>query len=153
MGTVTRLLPVAIDRVFATLADPETYPHWLLGARDIRDIDDGWPAAGSQFHHRVGLSGPLKVADTTEVLAIDAPTLLSLEVRARPFLRAKATFRLTADEAAGTPSTLVSITEEPIGPYAVLRPLIGPFTDARNKRSLADLDDLLRSGRSHRAPG
>lgn len=159
MGTVTRHLPISIDRVFATLVDPETYPHWLLGARDIRDIDEGWPAPGSQFHHRVGLSGPFKVADTTEVLAVEAPTLLSLEVRARPFLRAKATFRLTPDgsagaaEAGGATSTLVSITEEPIGPYAVLRPLVGPFTDARNRRSLANLDDHLRSGRSHRAPG
>jgi hypothetical protein len=47
----------------------------------------------------------------------------------------------------------VSITEEPIGPYVVLRPAVGPFTDRRNDRSLADLDDHLRTGRSHRAPG
>ena len=36
------------------------------------------------FHHRVGLAGPLTVADNTQILAVAEPALLSLEVRARP---------------------------------------------------------------------
>lgn len=153
MGTVTRLLPLPIEQVYAAISDPSTYPHWLIGARDPRSIDDDWPAKGSCFHHRVGLVGPLKVADTTEVLAIEAPTMLKLEVRARPFVRVIATFGLTAEGGSAAPSTRVSITEESTGPYVCLRPVIGPITDRRNERSLADLEDHLRTGRSHRAPG
>jgi uncharacterized protein YndB with AHSA1/START domain len=153
VGTVTRLLPLPIEQVYAAISDPSTYPHWLIGAGDIRSIDDDWPAKGSCFHHRVGLVGPLKVADTTKVLAIDAPTMLKLEVRARPLVQAIATFQLTASGGSMPPSTRVSITEEPTGPYVALRPVIGPLTDRRNERSLADLEDHLQTGQSHRAPG
>ena len=53
-----------------------------MGCKDIRAVDDGWPAEGSAFHHRVGLGGPLTVADSTKVVALVTPTLLVLEVRA-----------------------------------------------------------------------
>lgn len=153
MGTVNRVLPVGLERTFAAIADPATYPHWLVGAREIRSVDPAWPAPGTRFHHRVGLVGPLKVADATEVVEVEPPFLLVLDVRARPFLRARATFHLAAAPARVGDATVVTIHEVPIGPFAALRPVVGPLTDLRNRRSLANLEDFLETGASHRAPG
>jgi uncharacterized protein YndB with AHSA1/START domain len=152
MAIVHRTIPCPIDEVFATLVDPQTYSHWLVGAQDIRSVDDEWPAPGSAFHHRVGLAGPLKVADLTKVLDIEAPRRLSLEVRARPLGRGRATFTLDAAGANGT-ATAVELDEVPIGLLAPTRPLVDPLTVIRNRKSLAQLADFLRTGRSHRSPG
>lgn len=154
MVSVHRTIPQPPATVFAALADPETYPHWLVGARDIRNVEENWPEPGSRFHHRVGLVGPLKVADSTEVLAIDAPRTLSLEVRARPFGRGRATFHLREAVAdGGEPATSLEIDEVPLGPLAVLSPVLAPLTAARNRRSLDHLADYLNRGVSHRFPG
>jgi uncharacterized protein YndB with AHSA1/START domain len=149
MAVVRRLIPSPRAQVFAALTNPETYPHWLVGARDIRDVDVEWPAVGSAFHHRVGLVGPLTVADLSKVLAVEAPRLLRLEVRARPFGRGQATFTL---EAAPGDSTIVQLDEVPIGLLAPLTPVLDPVTAFRNRRSLAHLEDFLATARSHRAP-
>ena len=53
MTEVRRTIPHPRHRVFATLVTPETYPMWLVGAKHIRAVDDGWPAVGTKFHHRV----------------------------------------------------------------------------------------------------
>jgi uncharacterized protein YndB with AHSA1/START domain len=153
MATVRHTIPLPIDQVFAALVDPETYPHWLVGARDIRAVDDGWPAPGTAFHHRVGLVGPLTVADLTKVIDIDEPRRLGLEVRARPFGRGRATFTLHDERATGVTATVVEIDEAPIGLLAATTPLVDPLTALRNRRSLRQLADFLRSGQSHRAPG
>jgi hypothetical protein len=131
--------------VFDLLLDPETYPHWLVGAKEIRDVDDHWPEVGSRFHHRVGLAGPITVADNTKVLAIDAPNLLSLEVRARPLGRGRATFTLTPNGPDPAPGCRVQIDEEPIGTLSPLHPLLAPFIKARNDKSLEQLAVLARS--------
>jgi uncharacterized protein YndB with AHSA1/START domain len=152
MAIVLHTIPCPIDDVFAALADPETYPHWLVGARDIRSVDDDWPAPGTAFHHRVGLVGPLTVADLTKVIDIDEPHRLSLEVRARPLGRGRATFTLETTGADGA-ATDVELDEVPIGRLAPTRPLVDPLTVLRNRKSLTQLADYLRTGRSHRAPG
>lgn len=154
MVSVHRTIPQPPAAVFAALADPETYPHWLIGARDIRSVDEDWPQPGSRFHHRVGLVGPLKVADSTKVLAIDEPHQLSVEVRARPFGRGRATFTLVEAAAdGGDPATKLEIDEVPLGALAPLSPLLAPLTAARNRRSLDLLADFLNRGVSHRFPG
>ena len=80
MAVVQHTIERPIKDVFAALIEPHTYPHWLVGAQEIRDIDDDWPSPGSAFHHRVGLVGPLTVADLTKVIGIEEPRRLSLEV-------------------------------------------------------------------------
>ena len=130
------------------MTTPETYPHWLVGARDIRDVDDGWPKVGTAFHHRVGLVGPLKVADRSKVVDVQPPRRLVLDVRARPFGRAQATFDL---DPLGDGS--VRLHEVPVGPAAVLGPVVDPIIARRNRRSLEQLEEYLGTGRSHRHPG
>ncbi len=154
MVSVSRTIPKTRDVVFAVLTDPETYPHWLIGARDIRSVDDRWPEVGSRFHHRVGLVGPLKVADTSEVLDIEPGRRLSLEVRARPFGRGRATFELADDvDESGSTATKLELDEVPLGMLTALTPVLAPLTAARNKRSLDLLADYLNRGVSHRMPG
>ena len=47
------------ERVFAVLADPRCYPEWVVGSKEIRAADPGFPAPGTRFHHTVGV-GPLR---------------------------------------------------------------------------------------------
>jgi uncharacterized protein YndB with AHSA1/START domain len=156
MAKVSSVLPFGAEEVFDTLVSPDTYPHWLIGARDIRAIDPGWPEPGSCFHHRVGLVGPLKVADSTKVVEVEPPRMLSLEVRARPFGRGLATFTLEPGvdpSGSGDPNTRLELDEVPLGALQHLAPVLDPVTRARNGRSLELLADFLGRGMSHRFPG
>lgn len=154
MAVVRYTIPRPRSQVFEALVTPETYPHWLVGAREIRSVDADWPAVGSAYHHRVGLIGPLTVADLTKVLEIDEPRRLSLEVRGLPLGRGRATFVLSEDPAAASgPQTVVELSEVPIGRLAPITPLVDPLIARRNRRSLDHLGDFLKQGHSHRAPG
>jgi len=145
MTTVTHTYDEPIERVFAALADPWTYPAWLVGAKQMRSVDDDWPAPGSSFEHRVGLGGPITIADHSSSCEVEAPTLLALEVRARPAGRAAVTFRL----AAPTPTTTeVRFSEVPIGAARLLTPIAAPLTALRNHRSLQRLERVLLEQRS-----
>src|SRR5204863_9851650 len=79
---VRAVVPAAPNAVFAVLADPETYPDWLSGAQRIRRVDGQFPAPGSEFHHEVGPSDEVTIADHTKVVAVDPPNQLALEVHA-----------------------------------------------------------------------
>lgn len=145
MTTATHTFARPIDEVFAALADPRTYPEWLLGAKEMRSIDPTWPAPGSKFHHRVGIIGPITTADSSSSCEVHAPELLDLEVRARPVGRARVVFRLSAP----TPTTTeVAFSETPIGAARILAPIAGPLAVLRNHRSLDNLERYLdRAGR------
>jgi uncharacterized protein YndB with AHSA1/START domain len=150
MAIVSRRIAAPLEVVFDTLRTPESYPHWLIGAREIRDVDDGWPEPGTRFHHTVGLGGPPTPKDSDKVLDITAPVRLSLEVRARPFGRGRATFELAKD--GDDAATTVTLDEVPIGLMAPTRPLIDPLTVARNKRTLANLAGYIEHGESQADP-
>ena len=125
-----------VPDVFAVLVDAHSYPRWLIGAAEVRRVDDGWPAPGTRFHHRVGL-GPLSLADSTEVIAIEQDRMLQLAVRARPLISAVVTFRLVGD---GVRSVL-TWEEEPALRLVgnLVRPVVDPLTHLRNHRSLQRL--------------
>ena len=67
-------------RVFT---DGWLYPLWVVGATRMRDVDEHWPAVGSQLHHSVGV-WPFTLDDTTEVLAEKPRSMLRLRARAWP---------------------------------------------------------------------
>ena len=145
MAYTSRELDVSVTTAFCALADPETYPQWLIGANRIRDVDATWPKRGSRFHHVVG-AGPLKLADYTEVVDIETDTLLQLRVRARPFIAAVVTFRVIGSDH----SCVVTMEEEPavrtIG--NIVRPVMDPMIHLRNHRSLRRLAALLEANRT-----
>ncbi len=136
MAFTSRKLSASRQSVWDVLIDPTVYPDWLIGAEEVRDVDDTWPAVGSRFHHRVGI-GPLTLPDHSEVLAVDHGRLLRLAVKARPFVSAVATFTLVSDDT----GTVVLLEEEPnvrsIG--NLVRPVMDPSIHVRNHRSLRRL--------------
>ncbi len=138
------------SQVYAVLIDPETYPHWLVGAERIRDVDDNWPAIGSKFHHRVGI-GPLTIPDSTKVLATEPERRLVLAARARPFFSAIVTFTLVSD---GT-RCATFFHEIPAQPFVakLARPVLDPATHVRNQRSLERLAEHVHARHPSPAAG
>jgi len=133
------------------LADPTSYPEWLVGAQLIRGVDDEFPAPGSDFHHAVGASESASVPDRTTSMEAAPGRLLTLKVRARPFFEGLVRFRLAPVDG----GTEVAVSETPVGPLRLLAPLVQPLIVARNARSLDKLRDLVesRSSPSASAPG
>jgi len=138
MTVTEQTFEVSSGALFALLAEPETYPHWLVGAKGIREVSPDWPAVGSSFKHVVGF-GPLAIPDRTTVRKLAAPTMIELLVRARPLLEAVVRFEVE-DRAGGC---RLRMTETPVGVYKFLAPLARPLIRARNERSLHRLRDVV----------
>ena len=134
---------VAPQRVFAVLADPESYADWVVGSHSIRDADPDWPAVGSRFHHRVGV-GPLTVKDHTEVLEVDPPHRLVLRARARPLGTAKIELVLEPRDG-GTHVTMTEVAGDPLSKLAI-NPLTDPLVHRRNVESLRRLQRISETG-------
>jgi NAD(P)-dependent dehydrogenase (short-subunit alcohol dehydrogenase family) len=83
MSLNRRAMHCTPDAVFSVLSDGWLYTNWVVGASRMRNVDDHWPAVGSELHHSVG-TWPLLVDDTTTVLEVDPPRLLRLQARAWP---------------------------------------------------------------------
>lgn len=129
--------------VYGFLADPETYPRWLVGAKAIRSTDEAFPRPGARFRHRVGL-GPLEVKDETVSLEAKPGERLVLRAKARPVGEALVSFQLHGQGEA----TLVVMDEEVVEPAVMrlLSPVVDCLTRARNAASLAHLKDLIEGG-------
>jgi uncharacterized protein YndB with AHSA1/START domain len=149
MTTVEITLAAPRSDVWDALVDVRTYPTWLIGARRIRAVDEGWPEPGTAFHHVVGLGGPFTIADRTRSVAVVPQQHLELDVRARPLVQATVTFDLS--DAAG--GTHVVMEEHPTGVHRLVSPLLAPLTQARNRASLERLEDRVRERLAGRPPG
>lgn len=88
MATNTGTASCSPEAVFAVLADGWLYPSWVVGASRIRDVEAGWPAAGSRIHHSFGV-WPLLIDDSTSVLEWDPPRRAVLKARGWPMGSAK----------------------------------------------------------------
>jgi uncharacterized protein YndB with AHSA1/START domain len=69
------------EQVWDVLADGHAYAEWVIGTREIRVVDDGWPAAGTSIHYTVG-RGPLSLRGRTTVRQLDKGKRLGLEADA-----------------------------------------------------------------------
>ena len=127
------------DEVFRYIADPETYPDWLVGAQQIRHVDDDFAKPGSGFDHSVGVTPGLTVDDHTEVIDRRGERKLALRVHARPFFEGEVVFELL-DRG---DSTEIVMREEPIGFQRFLTPVLRPLLAARNRASLRQLTSAL----------
>ena len=127
------------ERVFAVLADWRSYGDWVVGSRYIRGADPGFPAAGTRFHHQVGV-GPLHLNDHTAVLEVDQPRKLILKAKARPLGTAIVDLTL---EPEGT-GTRVTMREDPGDTLSafVFNPLTHLLVRGRNVESLERLKRL-----------
>ena len=132
-------MPVPAQAVWDALSDPGGYAYWIVGSKAIREADPEWPAAGSRFHHTIGV-GPLKVSDHTVSLEARPRELLRMRAKGRPLGTATVTVELTARDG----GTVVRMTESPDGPFALmsLNPLLHVLTKGRNAESLMRLEEL-----------
>jgi uncharacterized protein YndB with AHSA1/START domain len=137
----TRVIAAPPTAVDAVLADPDTYPSWLVGAKRMEEVDADFPAPGSGFDHEVG-GGPVEVHDRTDVTGRVPGRDLQLVVRARPLLVADVSFHLEPV----AEGTSVRMEERPRGAYRWFSWLIGPLVRVRNERSLQRLAALVERG-------
>jgi hypothetical protein len=144
-GPVEARTEVAADHlaVYEVIADPTTYPEWLVGAQRIRAVDPDFPKPGTEFEHSVGPAEGVTVDDATEATGSDPPHRLDLHVRAGIF---RADVRLLV-RPSGT-GTEVRFLERPSGPWGSLTPLLRPVLRARNAESLRRLSGYVESLRS-----
>ena len=131
------------ERVFEVLADYRSYGYWVVGSRKMRGMDPGFPAAGTRFHHQVGV-GPLHLNDHTQVLEVKQPTKLILKAKARPFL-GTAVVDLTLEAQNG--GTHVTMREDPGDALTafVFQPITHLLVRGRNVESLKRLKELAES--------
>jgi uncharacterized protein YndB with AHSA1/START domain len=139
VATNERFMPVPPQAVWEALADPGGYGYWVVGSKEIRDADPDWPAAGSRFHHTIGV-GPFTLNDHTEALEAEPPQRLKLRAKGRPLGTATVTLEMIPDD----DGTIVRMTENPDGLTAVLslNPLVHVLTKVRNAESLMRLEEL-----------
>ena len=135
---VCREIAASPESVFDLLAEPRTYPDWLVGAQRIRSVDAEFPSQGAEFDHSVGPTSATTIDDSTEVLAVERPHRLTLLARAG-FLHAHVDMLLepTSDGCA------VRFRERPTGWAMALTPLLRPTLAARNLESLRRLASLV----------
>ena len=65
--------------VYDVLADGWSYAAWVVGASRVRDVDEAWPAEGSQIHHSVG-AWPALINDRSTVVACEPERSVELDV-------------------------------------------------------------------------
>ena len=132
-------IEAAPERVFAVLADWRAYGEWVVGSRTMRGADPGFPAAGTRFHHQVGI-GPLHLNDHTKVEEVDQPHKLVLRARARPMGTAIVDLTITPEGG----GTKVVMREDPGDRFTALvfNPLTHLLVRGRNVESLERLKGL-----------
>jgi NAD(P)-dependent dehydrogenase (short-subunit alcohol dehydrogenase family)/uncharacterized protein YndB with AHSA1/START domain len=129
------------EQVFAVFSDGERYPDWVVGASHVIDVDDGFPAIGTRFRHRVGL-GPLTTSHHTEVTALDPPRRIALKGKARPL--GTAAIELTVRESAGgSEVTMVETPGDPLSALAGSNPLADTLLRLRNSEALSRLKRVV----------
>lgn len=133
-------IPVTPADAWSIVADPRSYAFWVVGADGIEDFDGDWPAVGATFHHAQGAK-PVRLHDTSTVLASERPTRLRLEVRARPLFVGVVTLTFTAADG----GTRVSIEERATGGAAGLLPQFAtsPLIGLRNSDSVRRLAAMI----------
>lgn len=141
MATTRMTLPHPPERVFAVLADGWRYAEWVVGAKRIRAVDDGWPSPGARFHHSVGL-GPLHIDDDTLCEEVDPPGRIVLQARAWPAGKA----RVTIEVSPVPEGSEVVMREAPIaGPAKTIdSPPLHLLVNLRNRESLRRLKAAVR---------
>lgn len=144
MAKTVRNIQASPEEVFDILADPRSYAYWVVGSKEIRTADDGWPKRGTRFDHTVGM-GPLRVNDHTVVEESIPGRYLQLEARARPMGRARVKLDLDGRDGA----TTVTMIEEPADSKTafVFQPVTHLLTKRRNEHSLARLGELAETRR------
>lgn len=142
MSTNTTVVDASLEQTFQVLSTARFYPRWVVGAKEYRDEDPGFPAVGTRFHHTVGI-GPITLDDNTEVLELEPGHRIVLQARTRPLGTARVQLRIepVAD------GTRIVLEEGPGDLFSRL--LFNPIADAllkgRNVEALRRLKDIVEA--------
>ena len=131
MGSSTSVFAAAPERVFGVLEDPRSLAYFVVGSRNIRRFDPRWPELHTEVHHTVGL-GPLAIRDTTEVVTVDAPSLLVLDARIRPLGALSVRFSIE-QTSAGTTLTIEEHAVRGLLSWPSVRPVVDALLGWRNR--------------------
>ncbi len=131
-------VPAGRDDVYNVLADPETYPSWLVGNARVAAVDRHFPEPGSEFEHTV-TAGVVRIDDHSESIGAEENRRLALRVHAGGF-HARVQFDL---ESCDDRATSVRLAEQPIGLVSLVTPLLRPLLFARNRASLERLREYV----------
>ena len=72
MATNYRRMACTPEDVFAVLEEGWLFPVWVVGASRMRNVDDDWPAEGSELQHSFGV-WPALINDDTTMLEWQPP--------------------------------------------------------------------------------
>jgi uncharacterized protein YndB with AHSA1/START domain len=109
MAVVNVLIRRPPAQVWDVLADGYAYAEWVVGTREIRAVDDGWPEVGTAIHYTVGL-GPLGFRGKTIVRRIEPGRQLGLEADGGPL----GTARIVIELLEWGDDTVVILDEHPL---------------------------------------
>lgn len=131
--------------VFDVLRDGTSYAYWVVGTREIRAVEVGWPAPGTAIHYTAGY-GPLTKEDRTRSLGYDPDSRLELEARAWPAGAAGIVLTVSG----GADGSTVTIEEAPSRGLAktLHNPLLDLGLKLRNVETLRRLEKLARKAQA-----
>ncbi len=134
-------------QVWAVLSDGYRYVDWVHGTKEIRDVDEGWPAEDTSIHFTVG-KGPFTHKDRTTSRGCVEGQKLELEAHAWPIGSARIGLRISPSPEGGS---IVTMNEHPLrGPA---RWLHNPLTALGFRaRVTLMLKDLVRLAEAEPAP-
>jgi uncharacterized protein YndB with AHSA1/START domain len=128
------------EAIWRYIGDAHTYPDWVVGSAESRNVDPTYPKPGSTLHHTQGVP-KVGLKDTTSVVDADPPEQLELEVRIRPLAVNGVRFVLRAN---GNGRTHVTMLEWP--KYGLVSRLMGPLfvpaLQVRNAETMRRLKKL-----------
>jgi len=90
MSRNVREMRCTSEDVFRVLGDGWLYPSWVVGASRMREVDEDWPAGGSELHHSFGV-WPALLNDKTVVEEWEPPRRMVVRARGWPIGEARVT--------------------------------------------------------------
>ncbi len=141
-SAVSRFTSATPSQIWAVLSDGHRYAEWVKGTREIREVDDGWPAEGTSIHFRAGV-GPVSFDDKTTSRSCRTEQKLELEAHAWPAGTARIGIRIAPSEGGST----ISMNEHPLrGPARWLHNPVSTWLFGRRVTGmLADLAKLAEA--------
>ena len=150
MSLNTTIVEATPERVWEVLSDPACYPRWVVGAKEFRGADPGFPAVGTKFHHSVG-AGPITLQDHTEVIDLNPPWRIELRAKTRPFGTARVALLVQPFRDDATYLTLIEDGGDPLS-RLIFTPLTHALIWGRNVKALQRLKSIIEDGGPRYAP-
>lgn len=95
-------------QLWAVLGNGYRYSEWVQGTKEVRDVDEGFPAPGTSLHYTVGVAF-LTHKGQTEVLTCSPERDIELEIHVWPM----GTIRVHVEIEPTTHGSVVTLDEHP----------------------------------------